>query len=179
MLALALAVLCQSFDSGSHALAQDRDPDVAEGVKVFETYMSAMKKAEYETAADCMHAKTLTKMRAAVVGGVEQRSDEEKARVAEFFGFKEWKDMAAASDRTFFVHFCRNMGKMGTNVTDVVAKAEAKVQATAKREGRVYVIVELAFKDQGEDQRLETLFVLYKDGEKWKLANRGETNIGK
>ena len=167
MLALALAVLCQE------------DPDIARGVRVFETYMSAMKKAEYETAADCMHPKTLTKMRAAVVGGVERRSDEEKARVAEFFGFKAWKELGEASDRTFFVHFCRNMGKMGTNVTDVVAKAEAKVMATAKREGRVYVVVELAFKDQGEDQALETLFVLYKDGETWKLANRGETNIGK
>lgn len=162
------------------ALALAQDADEVEAVKVCDAYFAAVKKGEYEAAADCMHPKSLAKMREYVVRGLKAQPDRDG--IAAKLGFDGWKDLEASSHRQFFVRFCRNiknLGPEGAAMAQMISQGDAKILGAMKREEKVYVVVELKITMAGEEHVVPALHVLYRDGSRWKLANRNETNIGK
>ncbi len=146
--------------------------DEEQALKVCETYFASMKKGEFEAAADAMHPMSLKKMRKALVGGADKEPDAQKLQIAAYWGFKTWKDLKDASDRLFFIHSCRKIGAAG-------AGTDAKFLGSLKKGEFVYVVAELTYREGDDVQVLPTLLVCYRDGERWKMANRGETNVGR
>ena len=159
---------------------QSPPSDEEAATKVCETYFAAMKKGDFEAGADCMHPKSLKKVHETFVNQLKNESEKVRNSQSVEWGFKDWGELMSVTDRAFFVRFLKKSGEMGqgADISAALAKGETRTLGALKGGDKVYVVAEMTFTLAGEKQVVPLLNVLYRDGGRWKLANRNETNIG-
>ncbi len=155
--------------------------DEEAATKVCERYFAAMKKADYDAGADCMHPKSLTKVHDAFINQLKAESEKVRNSQSVQWGFKDWSEMVAVSDKVFFVRFLKKSGVIGqgADISQALSKGETRILGALTKDEKVYVVSEMSFTVGGDRTVVPLLNVLYKDGDAWKLANLNETNIGK
>jgi len=161
---------------------QSLQADEEKAIEAFKVYVKALKDADYARAGDLMHPKSLVKFREGIVKSTEKAPDANRQTLAKKLGFADWADLEKATPRDLFVAFLSNLkelGEVGKRVIGGLEGSEATIIGALKKDGKVYIIAEKAMVVGTETHVTPVLQVLYKDGENWKLAGRGESNIGK
>lgn len=161
---------------------QSRQSDEEKAIEVFKSYVKALKGADYERAGDLMHPKSLVKFRDGIVKSTERAPDASRQTLARKLGFGDWAELEKAAPRALFVAFLSNLkelGEVGRRVIDGLEGSDATIIGALKKDGKVYIIAEKTAVVGTETHVTPVLQVVYMDGEHWKMAGRGESNIGK
>jgi hypothetical protein len=156
--------------------------DEEKAVASFKGFQAAIKSGDHEKAADLIHPKSAAKIRDRVVASLDKSPAAVQERFLKTLGFKDVQAVKDAAPRDFFVSYLKNLKDLGEGPRQIMGAAEGAettVIGTVKKDDKVYIIAESTFVVGSETHVTPVLQVAYKDGDAWKLAHRGETNIGK
>jgi hypothetical protein len=156
--------------------------DEEKAVASFKSYLAAVKSGDHEKAGDMMHPRSMGKVRERFVASLEKTPVAAQERYLKILGFKDLPALKEAAARAFFVSYLKNLKEFGESGKQVMGMLEGSVTTvvgTVKKDDKVYIIAESTFQVGSETHVAPVLQVAYLDGDTWKLAYRGETNIGK
>ena len=156
--------------------------DEEKAVASFKAYHEAIKSGDHEKAVDLIHPKSVGKIRDRVLVSLDKAPAAIQERFLKTLGFKDMQALKDSAPRAFFVAYLKNLKDLGEGpkqIMGMVEGAETTVVGSLKKDDKVYIIAESKFTLESETHVIPVLHVAYKDGDSWKLAHRGETNIGK
>lgn len=162
------------------ALAAQSDEEKA--VAAFKAYHEAIKTGDHDKASDLIHPKSIGKIRDRVVASLEKTPPASQDRFLKTLGYKDLQALKDAAPRAFFATYLKNLKDLGEGpkqIMGAVEGADTTVIGSLKKDDKIYIVAESTFTVGSETHVIPVLHVAYRDGDAWKLAHRGETNIGK
>ena len=156
-----------------------RQSDEEKALEVFKDFVRHSRNEDFQKASECIHPKSLAKIKKSILVGLSigEAADQEKR--ARTLGYDDLKQVEKADPTEVYVRYQRRW-QDGLPHRWLLGRYVEEIIGTISKNERVYFVAMTKSSFGGGAIREEpVLFVAYKDGDKWKLADQGEADIGK
>src|SRR5262245_19365043 len=152
--------------------------DESKALDVFKEFIRNSRIGDWEKASVCIQPKSLLKIKKGILRSLELLKSEDPDEKGKYFGFSSREELEKADPQLVYVRY-QKAWKDGFPHRWLMSRYVEDTVGTISKNGRVYILALAKYSFQGSASREEPLlYVAYKDGEQWKLADQGEWNIG-